>query len=77
MISEEPNNVDPRSLDQSKSCDEDLYPADWRSCNSVDQMDGSKYIGHRRREYQDQRFGSFPMHDDYGDESWADDNPWE
>jgi hypothetical protein len=40
-------------------------------------MDGSKYLGYHRREYQDKRFGSFPMHDDYGDESWADDNPWE
>ncbi|MBD2637231.1 hypothetical protein H6G52_17815 [Limnothrix sp. FACHB-881] len=51
--------------------------ADWYSCNSVDAMDGSKYIGYHRREYQQSRFGSFPVHDDYSDESWADDNPWE
>lgn len=50
---------------------------DWYVCNSVDRMDGSKYIGYHRREYEDSRFGSFPVHDDYGEESWADDNPWE
>jgi hypothetical protein len=50
---------------------------DWYACNSVDRMDGSKYIGYHRREYEDSRFGSFPVHDDYSEESWADDNPWE
>jgi hypothetical protein len=48
---------------------------DWYDCNSVDRRDGSKYIGYTRREYEDSRFGSFPIHDDYGDESWADENP--
>jgi len=51
--------------------------ASWAICNSVDRMDGSKYIGYRRREYDHSRFGSFPSHDDYGEESWADSNPWE
>lgn len=50
---------------------------DWYACNSVDRMDGSKYIGYYRREYEDSRFGSFPVHDDYSEESWADGNPWE
>ncbi|MBD1848456.1 hypothetical protein [Leptolyngbya sp. FACHB-711] len=50
---------------------------DWYACNSVDRMDGSKYIGYHRREYDDSRFGSLPIHDDYSEESWADDNPWE
>ena len=50
---------------------------DWYACNSVDRMDGSKYIGYHRREYEDSRFGSFPVHDDYSEESWADDNPRE
>ncbi|PAX57190.1 hypothetical protein [Brunnivagina elsteri] len=49
--------------------------SDWFDCNSVDRMDGSKYIGYTRREREDSRFGSFPVHDDYGDESWADENP--
>lgn len=51
--------------------------ADWYSCNSVDAMDGSKYIGYTRREYEDSRFGTFPIHDDYSDEAWADQNPFE
>lgn len=51
--------------------------ADWYGCNSIDRMGGSKYIGYYRREYEGSRFGSFPVHDDYGEESWADDNPWE
>jgi hypothetical protein len=46
--------------------------ADWYECNTVDPIDGSKYLGFERREYEDSRFGSFPLHDDYGDESWAD-----
>ena len=54
----------------------DVY-ADWYACNSVDRIDGSKYVGYNRREYKDSRFGSFPIHDSYGDESCADDNPWE
>jgi hypothetical protein len=48
---------------------------DWYDCNSVDKRDGSKYIGYTRREYENSRFGSFPIHDNYGDESWADENP--
>ncbi|KPQ31747.1 MAG: Protein of unknown function (DUF3505) [Phormidesmis priestleyi Ana] len=47
------------------------------SCKSVDRMDGSKYIGYYRREYQNSRFGSFPAHDDYSEDSWADGNTWE
>ena len=39
--------------------------------NSLNSMDGSKYIGYYRREYENSRFGSFPAHDDYGEESWA------
>jgi len=50
---------------------------DWYTFNSVDRMDGSKYIGYQCREYENSRFGSFPIHDDYGEEAWADDNPWE
>lgn len=46
--------------------------ADWYECNTVDPIDGSKYLGFERREYKDSRFGSFPLHDDYGDESGAD-----
>lgn len=58
--------------------DEDVdISVDWYTCNSVDRMDGSKFLGFTRREYEDSRFGSFPIHDDYSEESWADDNPWE
>ena len=46
--------------------------ADWYECNTVDSIDGSKYLGFERREYQDSRFGSFPLHDDYSEDSWAD-----
>lgn len=61
----------------SEGNDESNDYADWYECNSVDRMDGSKYIGYYRREYEDRQFGSFPVHDDYSEESWADDNPWE
>lgn len=37
-----------------------------------DSRDGSKYIGFTRREYQESRFGSFPIHDDYSEESSPD-----
>lgn len=46
--------------------------SDWYECNNVDPLDGSKYLGYLRREYENSQFGSFPLHDDYGDESWAD-----
>ncbi len=46
--------------------------SDWYECNNVDSRDGSKYLGYLRREYENSQFGSFPLHDDYGDESWAD-----
>ena len=49
----------------------------WYDCNSVDPDDASKYIGYYQREYGGSRFGSFPIHDNYGEESWADGNPWE
>lgn len=61
----------------SNHSESDSYAVDWRDCNTIDRMDGSKYIGYTRREYEGSRFGSFPIHDDYSDESWADDNPWE
>jgi len=46
--------------------------ADWSECNSFDRRDDSKDIGYLCREYQDSRFGSFPMHDAYGEESSPD-----
>lgn len=49
----------------------------WYDCNSVDSNDASKYIGFYQREYGGSRFGSYPIHDDYSEESWADSNPWE
>lgn len=61
------------SINSSESSD---Y-ANWYECNTVDPMDGSKYIGYTAREYESSRYGSYPIHDDYGDESWADGNPWE
>jgi len=67
------NCYDSKQSDEENSGD----VADWYECNTVDRMDGSKYIGYHRREYESNRFGSFPIHDDYSDESWADDNPWE
>jgi hypothetical protein len=50
---------------------------DWFFLNSVDPMDGSKYIGYLDREYEGSRFGTYPLHDDYGDEAWPDHNSWE
>jgi|GEM_PF-3659510 len=40
----------------------------WYEANSVDYDDGGKYWGYGSREYGN-RFGSYPMFDDYGDES--------
>ncbi len=39
---------------------------------SRDNRDGSKYIGFTRREYENSRFGSYPIHDDYGEDSFPD-----
>jgi len=41
----------------------------WHECNSSDRIDASKYWGYLAREYNGSRFGSYPMCDDYGDES--------
>jgi hypothetical protein len=58
--------------------DESLeFESDFYDVNALEKMDGSKYIGYTRREYEGSRFGSFPIHDDYSEESWADDKPWE
>ena len=38
---------------------------------SDDGMDGSKYCGSPVRDYGSQ-YGSYPVHDDYGDESGPD-----
>jgi predicted GIY-YIG superfamily endonuclease len=67
-----------KSIDQYNVDDErsGTYVS-WYSLNSVDPIDGHKYIGYLGREYKDSRFGSYPLHDDYGDESWADADPWE
>lgn len=40
----------------------------WSECNTIETEDASKYIGYLRREYGG-RFGTFPLCDDYGDES--------
>jgi hypothetical protein len=53
------------------------FEPDFYDVNGLEKMDGSKYIGYTRREYEGSRFGSYPGHDDYSEESWADDNPWE
>lgn len=60
-----------------KRAGDDSYVGSWNDCNTIDRSDGSKYLGYLRREYESSRFGSYPIHDDYSEESWADDNPWE
>lgn len=42
---------------------------DWHECNSYETRFGKKYLGYLRRESQDSRFGSYPLHDDYSEES--------
>ena len=66
-----------KSIDYSFVENGDSVATNWYDCNSVDPADASKYIGFYQREYGGSRFGSFPIHDDYGEESWADANPWE
>jgi len=61
-------------VDSEEFNDESDNCVDWYACNSVDRMDGSKYIGYFRRERKDSRFGSFPIHDDYSEESSPDNN---
>lgn len=78
LIRHSKHYIDQKTRNQYYSEDDDSHGyVDWYACNSVDLMDGSKYIGYHRREYEDSRFGSFPVHDDYSEESWADNNPWE
>lgn len=74
--SRKPKHNAPRTQRRSYAQPRHSDPS-WYDCNSVDQMDGSKYLGYYRREYEGSRFGSFPLHDDYSEESWADSNPWE
>ncbi len=50
---------------------EGSYPPSARLLQEYDVSDGSKGLGHMVRDW-DGTFGSFPLHDDYGDESWAD-----
>jgi hypothetical protein len=54
----------------------DDYREAWHEVNTLDQMDSGRYIGYLAREYKDSRYGTLPLHDDYGDESWPDQNPW-
>jgi hypothetical protein len=66
-----PKNSSSWNFEYDGSC------VDWYDCNTIDREDASKYIGYHRREYEDSRFGSFPIHDGYDEESWADGNSWE
>lgn len=49
----------------------------WDECNSYDRLDASRHIGYHRREYEDSQFGSYPMHDDYSEDSFPDESPYE
>ncbi|WP_026736357.1 hypothetical protein [Fischerella sp. PCC 9605] len=41
----------------------------WHECNSYETRFGKKYLGYLRRESKNRRFGSYPLHDDYSEES--------
>ncbi len=41
----------------------------WEECNSYEKMFGKKYIGYLRRENNNSKFGSYPLHDDYSEDS--------
>lgn len=41
----------------------------WEELNTYETRFGEKYIGYLRREYDNSRFGSYPLHDDYSEES--------
>lgn len=45
------------------------YGISWQEFNSYEARFGKKYIGYLRREYQNSRFGSYPLYDDYSEES--------
>jgi hypothetical protein len=51
----------------------DFYKDDCRrmsyECNSWDYDDATKYGGYLAREYNGSRFGSYPLCDDYGEDS--------
>ncbi len=66
-----------RSNSKGKTKREQERQAAWDQCNSVDRSDGSRHIGYHQREYEDQRFGTFPAHDDYSEESFPDDGFYE
>ena len=41
---------------------------EWSELNSYEIRFSKKYLGYVRREYQNSRFGSYPLHDDYIEE---------
>ncbi|HYW22202.1 MAG TPA: hypothetical protein VE956_23390 [Nodularia sp. (in: cyanobacteria)] len=45
---------------------------DWSEANSYDRHFGGKYLGYLRRECNGSRFGSYPLHDDYSEDSSPD-----
>jgi hypothetical protein len=49
--------------------DDRYHEMDWYQANSYDNLFGKKYIGYLRREDNDSKFGSYPLHDDYSEDS--------
>ncbi|MGB5959837.1 MAG: hypothetical protein WBG73_04185 [Coleofasciculaceae cyanobacterium] len=47
----------------------DDYRRTLYECNSWDYDDANKYCGYLAREYNGSRFGSYPLCDDYGEDS--------
>lgn len=59
-----------KSNTKGKSKQDQQRQASWDECNSFDRFDGSKNIGYHSWEYQNSQYGSYPMHDDYSEESF-------
>lgn len=60
-----------RKSASSAGTDSELRKEVFRQSRGEEGRYGDKYLGHMRRE-SDGRFGSLPLYDDYGEESWAD-----
>lgn len=67
------NIIESRLLNEDKDEyeeeDEPERHITWEELNSYEPRFGKKYLGYQRREYENSRFGSYPLHDDHSEES--------
>jgi len=66
------NDIKGELVENEEELQEEFYPErdiDWSELNGYETRFGKKYLGYLRREHENSRFGSYPLHDDYSEES--------